>query len=206
MPGFNIPFWASGCTGQSPSSPGPANDVETARAHRFILEVMEPMGGQDSTGMLLFLEKCNRPSPEFDKIVIHNGQDEIPRPGKTHWKDVEFTFYEKLNGDYAGGMQAGGVFKDDLEDQCAKLIYEWWSKTMIDVETSRHKPPSEYLKNCQLQMVDGSGEPIWTYFLYDCWPLKVSPSDLDYGNTEIARISVTLAYARAKEKKKGGQF
>lgn len=200
MPGFNIPYYAAGCVRQSSSNSGPAHTVETARAHRFILEVMEPMGGQDSTGMLLFLEKCTRPSPEFDKILIHNGQDEISRPGKTHWRDVEFTFYEKVSGDFVGGDS-----KDELEDQCAKFVYEWWSKTMLNVETSQHRSPSEYLKNCQLQMTDGAGGPIWTYFLYDCWPLKISPSDLDYSNTDIARISVVLAYGRAKEKRKGGQ-
>lgn len=180
------------CPESGPVGPitGPSSTMETARQHRFLLEVLEPLGTKDN-GMLLFLEKCTRPSPEFDKIMIHSAQDEISRPGKIHWKDVEFTFYERLSGEDNG----------NLENQCAKLLYDWWAKTMLDIETSRFNQPSSYLKNCQLQMTDGSGQPIWTYFLYDCWPLKVTQSELDYGGSNIATTGVTLAYARAKERR-----
>ncbi len=190
MPGFKIPYFPAGC-GLADNGNGPSAAVETARAHRYQLSILEPMGTQ-SQGMLLFLEKCNRPAPEFDKIMIHSAQDEIPRPGKIHWRDIELSFYEKLSGE-ANGM---------LENQCARLIYEWWSKSMFDIERSLFKAPSSYLKDCELQMIDGDGVPVWTYKLYDCWPLKVSPSDLNYEESNISTITVTLAYARAKERGK----
>ncbi len=103
---------------------------------------------------------------------------------------VDLSFYEKLSGE-ANGM---------LENECGKLIYEWWSKTMLDVKTSLYNPPSSYLKNCELQLLDGDGVPVWTYILHDCWPLKVSPSDLNYQESNITTVSVTLAYARARER------
>lgn len=189
MPGFIIPHnYDSKCQKPAGSGFGPSNVTETARAHRYLLEVLEPLGSLNDS-LLLYLEKCNRPSVEFDKIMIHSGQDEISRPGKVHYKDIEFTFYEKLNNE---------------GDQCAKLIYGWWSDTMMDIETGFFRPPSTYLKQAQLEMLDGGGSPIWTYMIYDCWPLKVTPSDLDYSNTDIARVGVTLAYARAKERKLAG--
>ncbi len=192
MPGFQIPFQVpAGCPTPPPGT-GPSNAVETARRHRYLLEVLEPLGTQDN-GILLYLEKCNRPAVEFDKIVIHSAQDEISRPGKTHWKDVEFTFYEKLDGEDNGS----------LENTCARLIYGWWAKSMLDIERSLHFAPSNYLKNCTLQMLDGGGSSVWTYYIYDAWPMKVSPSDLAYSDTDIATISVTLAYARAKEQGRG---
>ena len=89
MPGFQISTDAG-------NTEGPRHIIETARNHRFKLEVLEPFGST-STGILLYLEKCTRPTPEFDQIVIHNGQDEIYRPGKSRWLPVEFTFYEVLN-------------------------------------------------------------------------------------------------------------
>jgi len=186
LPGFNIQF-ASDC-GVAPESNGPANTVETARRHRYSLEVLEPLGRQDN-GILLFLERCTRPAVEFDKIVIHSGQDEIARPGKTHWKEIEFSFYEALSGQDNGS----------LENQCASLIYEWWSSTMLDVSTSTFRAPGDFLKNAQLQMLDGDGSPVWSYHIYDCWPLKVSPSELAYSDSNIATISVTLCYSRARE-------
>lgn len=187
MPGFRIPYVPPpGCPSPLDST-GPSHTTETARKHRYLLEVLEPLGSQDD-GVLLFLEKCTRPSPEFDKIMIHSAQDEISRPGKTHWKDVELTFYEKLEGD-----------DDDQENQCARLIYEWWSDSMLDISTSLHKAPSDYLKNCTLQMLDGAGNSVWSYNMYDCWPMRITPSDLNYSDSNIATISITLAYARAIE-------
>ncbi len=192
MPGFYIPYQPPGCPVAPEQKNQPANTVETARRHRYLLEVLEPLGKLDN-GILLFLEKCTRPAIEYDKILIHSSQTEIPRPGKTHWKEVEFSFYEKLDGNN----------NDNLESTCAKLIYEWHAKTMVNITTSLHNPPSRYLKNATLRMLDGGGSPVWTYNIYDSWPMKVSPSDLSYSDTDISTIAVTLAYARAKESRGG---
>ena len=194
MPGFNIPMEASSCG--AGSSSGPSHTTETARKHRYELEVLEPLGqgsqGQGGDSLLLFLKKCTRPSIEIDEIVIHSGQDELFRPGKQHWKPIEFTFYEKLKGSKNGS----------LNDECAEKIWKWWANAMIDVKTSLHKPPSQYLKDTQLTMLDGDGSSVWKYYIYDCWPSKISPSDLSYTDTDIAEISVTLRYSKAWEVRK----
>ncbi len=143
MPGFNIPFTPEGCPIVEQGQ-GPSHTVETARNHRYMLEVLEPFGNK-SNGLLYFLEKCDRPSMEFDKMLIHSAQDEISRPGKIHWKDIEFTFYEKLSGQKNG----------ELENQTAKMMYEWWSKTQLNIDTSLFNPPSTYMKEVQLQMLGG---------------------------------------------------
>lgn len=183
IPGFNIPF-SDACGSTIPG--GPHNTVETARKHRYLVQVLEPFGNGEF-GILLYAYKCTRPNIEIDQVMIHNAQDEISRPGKQHWKPVEFTFYEKLQGG------------SSLFSQAAQLIYFWWGSTMINLETSLHNEPSQYLKNTQLDMLDGSGDSIWSYFLLDSWPSKVSPSDLSYTDSNIAEISVTLSYAKAKE-------
>ena len=185
MPGFNIPI--SDKCGSFGVITGPSNTTETARKHRYVLETLEPFGTKDN-GLLLFAYKCTRPSIELDEVAIHNAQDEIFRPGKQHWKPIEFSFYEKLKG---ASVQS---------DHAAELVYQWWAKTMINVETSLHNEPSSYLKNAQLDMLDGDGNAVWTYSIYDAWPVKVTPSDLSYTDTDIADISVTLRYAKAREK------
>jgi hypothetical protein len=192
LPGFYIPI-VDECKEDVPQG-GPPHTVETARTNRYTLEVLEPLGTK-TTGVLLFLAKCSRPSVEIDQIAFHAAQDEIFRPGKHHWKAVEFTFYEKLDG----SVDDDG--KGDLTDQPAKMIYEWWAKTMINLDTGLHNDPSTYLKNCQLNLEDGFGDPIWEYHLYDCWPAMVSPSELTYSDSNIAEITVTLRYSKVKEKK-----
>lgn len=187
MPGFKIVFPDTCGSGGTPT--GPTHTLETARQHRYLLDILEPFGTQDN-GLLLLLAKCTRPTIEFDKIMIHSSQDEIPRPGKQHWQPVEFTFYEKLDG--GDGQQV---------DQCAKLIYGWWAQTMLNIQASLFNPVGEYLKDAQLSMLDGDGISVWTYFIYDSWPSKVTPSDLDYSASAIAMIGVTLQYSKAEEKR-----
>jgi len=192
MPGFNVPV-SDACHDQfavSANSPfqGPPNSVETARKHRYSLDVLEPLGDRRS-GLLLFLAKATRPAVDIDEIVIHSGQDEIYRPGKHRHKAVEFTFYERL--------------EPPTEDQAAKFIYDWWAKSMIWVEQSVHGAPGDYLKTAELSMLDGIGYPVWKYMLYDSWPSKVSPSDLSYADSDIAEIAVTLRFAKCREFNQG---
>lgn len=201
MPGFNINV-QNPCVGEwdteltnTPAYIGPKQDIELARSHRYKLEVLDPLGNagaSSGSGILLFLEKCTRPTPEIDEITIHSGQDEIYRPGKNRWNPVEFTFYEKLDGKPQQGA---------LKNSAAERIYRWWAETMINTAISAHNPVVDYYRRAELSMLDGYGADIWTYYLYDCWPVKVSPSDLDYSSTDLSRITVTLRYNKAQEKK-----
>lgn len=203
MPGFNISTGA-GCdnadsrlNGQAIYN-GSSNNIETARSHRFKLEILDPFGRSSEGGsIILNLEKCTRPTPEIDEIVLHSGQDEIYRPGKNRWNPVEFTFYERLRG--APSENSNGA--ESPTNSVAQNIYKWWGSTMINLQASSHKPVANYYKRAELSMKDGYGNDVWTYYLYDCWPVKVTPNTLDYSNTDIARITVTLRYNKAQEKK-----
>lgn len=190
MPGFNIP--AESCLDENAfkedaAYTGANHVIETSRSHRYLLEIFEPMEGKGNT--LLYLEKCTRPSPEFDEIVIHNGQDEIYRPGKNKWGPLEFIFYEVLRGNEPGS------FKNSV----AENLYEWWAKTMIILSDSKQGKPQDFYKNAYLQLLDGVGNPVWSYKIYDCWPQKISPSQLSYSESEIATISISLRFNKAEE-------
>jgi len=193
MPGFNIQI-SGDCHDENAwqvnsAFQGPAYNIETARSHRYALEILQPLSNSNGN-LLLFLAKCSRPSAEIDEIKVHNGQDEIFRPGKQHWRPIEFTFYEVLKNT-----------GDTSEDMAAKLIHEWWSENCVDIRNSRILPPDQFTSDAQLDMLDGAGNSVWTYDIYRSWPSKISPSDLDYSSSEIARISVTLKYDKAIERK-----
>ena len=196
MPGFNIPL-ANECHDQHAfKAPvlfnGPSNLRETARKHRYSLEVVSRLGenvlGDKDSGLLLYMHKCTRPSVEIDEITIHSGQDEIWRPGKHHWKPVEFTFYEVLNN-----------ADPPTENQAASMMFRWWAEYTINMRRSRVMPP-EAVADCELDMLDGTGKPVWTYYLYRAWPSRISPSDLSYTASEIAEVTATLRYDKADEK------
>lgn len=197
MPGFNIPLNGA-CHDDNAFQDesrfdGPDFLQETARKHRYRLELMQangnPIFGSDGAGILLYCYKCTRPTPEFDEIIIHNGQDEIARPGKNRWKPIEVTFYEVLRGN-------PGQFVDN----CAELIYDWWARTMLSITTSTLSPPEQFLAQGRLTILDGVGIPVWEYNLLDCWPQRVTPSDMSYSDSDIADYTVTLRYQKAFER------
>lgn len=190
MPGFNIDV--QDCNDSNNKGTlrhiGPQHTVETGRNHRYMLEVLEPLGNRDD-GLLLFARKITRPNPEIDEITIHAGQDEIYRPGKNRWKPVEISFYERFKGTTS-----------PLEDIAAKLIYDWWANAMITLSGSVQGNLDTYLKSAQIDMFDGFGESAWSYHLYDSWPMAITPSDLDYTDTDISLIEVKLRYSKCEEK------
>ncbi len=190
MPGFFIPDSDKACLDDNAfktqsAYAGPDPNMEYARRNRWLIEIFEPFGTVQK-GILVYARKCARPSPEIDVITVHHGQDEIYRPGKNRWGPIDFTFYEKADG-------------NSLVNESAERIYKWWAETMIILQQSRHGELANYLKSGSIKMLDGVGRGIWEYRLYECWPIKVTPSELDYGDSQIAEISVTLRFNKAKE-------
>jgi len=200
MPGFNISVGS--CSGPNAVSNsagynGAAYAVETARNHRFRLEVLEPFDSNARTGpgsnsILLHLAKCTRPSPIIDEIPVHHGQDVIYRPGKNTWNPIDFTFYEVL-------VDQGGRLLNTVADK----IFTWWGQVKNGqgsvLNLARSSLGTKFYRNAELAMLDGTGNSVWGYRLYNCWPFKVSPSDLDYSSSEIAEITVSLRFNKAYE-------
>lgn len=202
MPGFNIKVPGAFCPGDNAFTlgsnyDGPDNLIDTGRQHRYVLEVFEPLGGRGAEdSLLVYLNKCTRPTPEIDTITIHNGQDEIYRPGKNRWNPIEFTFYEVLKD---------GRYVPDLNLTASKMFEFWAFKTLSLDSSSIGAPtpgPNAYYTDVQLDLVNGVGLYVWSYSLFRCWPTKVTPRDLDYSSSDISEISVTLRFDKAYEGQK----
>lgn len=206
MPGFNIKIEHPCLSGsdtnafRNPSSyAGPSSYIETARAHRYKLEILNfSLNAERTTDILLYLSKCTRPNPEIDEITIHNGQDEIYRPGKNRWQPIKFTFYEVLNETDANTTPSLNL--------TASNIFNFWANKTVLLTSSRlgavrnDSRSAGYYSDAQLDMLNGVGQPIWTYELHRCWPTSVSPQDLAYSETSILETTVTMRFDRAFEK------
>lgn len=202
MPGFKIPINADpACSEQSLNiglrndlSLNPSHVVEVARAHRWVFRTLTPL--DVSTGdpnILVYAFKCGRPTVEIDEIKIFRGQQEIYRPGKHRWMPIEMTFYDVYEGGDATKPESfynAGV---------ARKIYKWWSETTLDAYENNVGRASTVYQNGALTMLDGYGKSVWRYKLFDIWPTKISPSDLDYSSTNLAEIVVTMRYNKAEE-------
>jgi hypothetical protein len=176
---------------------GPDSNTEVARNYRWLFEVLTANGssplGDTKDGILIYAQKCSRPAYEADDIVIHHGQSQIHRPGKIKWNPIEITFYERIKGDSIKGVGS------NLVNDAARRIYEWWSLSMIDTNKNLTYKPTNYQRNAIIQQLDGTGKSVWTYHLYNCWPLKVTPSDMNYTSTDLSEITVTLRFDKARE-------
>jgi hypothetical protein len=209
MPGFNLPIDNEGKKFRKFGGPsdelsdGPNHSIETARNYRFTVPFFKPLetlgtlpNSSKPNGLQFHVKSIQRPKMEFDEIIIHNGQDEIYRPGKMRWLPIDITFYEVTN-------------EKAEKDLMAESFYDWWSRRVADISTSRLRragiwtddPNSGFYFNAQIDMLNGYGDPMWSYILYDCWPKSSGGSDLDYQSNDISEAKVTLRYNKAIELK-----
>jgi hypothetical protein len=194
MPGFNISA-GLGCNDSRGISSGfapieiPDPYTETARAHRYILAVYEPLMG--ARGILVNLLKCSRPSVEIEQMVVHHGMDRIHRPGRPKWSPVETTFYEVLDGD--------NINTHPDRSRTAGVVYLMWARRAIAMETSSNERPTVSSATMKIDTLNGFGSSVHRFILYNTWPTKISYTDLDYSNNEISQVSITLVYDRATE-------
>lgn len=181
---------------EPPDRPYPSAYGETFRKYRYSVQIFDLFNGVSPT---IYLETCTRPKVEFDKITIHNGQDEIYRPGKSRWQPITMTFYEAVYGKQKGSFQV------------AEAIYQWYSRLVarFNNETrgnySSIRRASDYEKNMQIAIEDGYGRALRRYNLYGCWPTSVSPDELSYSTSDLSRIEVEVCYNRATEEILAGE-
>ena len=193
MPGFKIDIsLQDSCSdaGQSKESKyiGGSNVVEVARLCRWSLS-LEPLSG-DTDKISIHAFKCSRPIVEFEEITVHHGQEEIYRPGKQKYSPLEVQYYEVL-GDSSPGFN----------NKVGKKLYNWWSAVVTRSRLSNQNSLSDYyLKQGELLELDGNGDEITNYILANVWPLKITPVELDYTNTDLSSTSVTFRYNKFRIK------
>jgi hypothetical protein len=210
VPGFNIPF-AQDCDDNPSAKPKrvgdvgilPTIDIETARSHRFRFSVTfaflanttSSISIQSDAIVDLYPKKISRPSIDIDEITIHSGQDEIFRPGKQHHQPVEIEFYETVG-------PRGSVNSPALTNPVnltARTLFNWWRNRTLQYETSQIGSPDFLNNTVNIIELDGIGQQIWNYYLYRCWPQRVTPCDHDYTDSAIQTTSVRLRYDKMDE-------
>lgn len=206
MPGFNIRF-DNQCNDTTSGKPRqasrigvlPSNYTETARAHRFrmglffsaqVFSALAP-----NTTINFFPLKITRPSVEIDTITIHNGQDEIFRPGKHHHQPIEADFYETV--DPAGDVNSPALISPT--NVTARALFGWWYDGTLDYSQSQLREPTAFNSTVNIVQEDGIGQDIWNYWLYNAWPDKVTPKDLDYSDSNISLTTVRIKYNKIEE-------
>jgi len=169
MPGFNI------------GGGGDVNNtVETRRKHRWIFSTV----GQDATvgrDILLLLKTAQRPKFNLEKPELHHDQEVAYFAGKQTWDELSMEFYDA-----------------EQQPNSSEAIWNWIAGTVVaQVPAATVGLPSQYKVNSELQMTDNVGGVNEQWSLKGSWPCDSNWNDLDYTDTEIQTISVTLRFDRA---------
>ena len=207
MPGFNIPYdnikakdlgsrnidcSDLGDSGVEYERSVPLSNIESIRSYRWIFDLFDPfksnvLGNTKITSaapgdLLCYLKKADRPSLEFDEIPIHNGPRTTYRPGQFKCNPITLEFYEILG--------PGSTWVDGA----AVRMYEWMRRAMFRSRKSVYGTHKDYTFNARLMLLDGHGQPIHIYGLFNCFAVKITPSELNYENDNIATITATIRY------------
>jgi hypothetical protein len=173
MPGFNI---GGGGGGNEPN-----NVTETRRKHRWLFEVIGPIQRE----ALLFLQKASRPHFKYEEAIMHHDQEQAYFAGKQSWEPISLSWYDA-----------------EQQPDVSSQIFQW----VVEVTTSglgsggggiTVGTPSEYKKEATLTMTDGVGEPSEEWIMKGVWPVDTNWGDLDYTNSEIQLVEVSMRYDRA---------
>lgn len=171
MPGFVI-----GGTG----GPGPNHNVETRRKHRWSWATLgKAAAGEFQSPVLLLLKEATRPNFSFEEPELHHNQEQAYFAGKQTWEPIEFVWYD--------GEQSPDVSAE---------IWDWLNG-VADITSANVEPPNAYKKEGTLEMLDGQGSPTESWQMFGCWPQNPNWGSLDYADTEIQQIEVTMRYDRA---------
>ena len=213
MPGFQLPVppkdsgltssdKSSSCSPEKPNAISypkdltPLNNVESIRSYRWLFEVLVPYGPNAQNAnkelaalapgnLLIYLKKAERPSLEFDEIPIHNGPRVIYRPGKFKCNPINLEFYEIMlpNGE------------DKVSPNAVALrTYEWMRKIIYITKQSVYSSYKDYTFDGNLVLLNGEGIIVHKYKLYGCFPMKVTPSEINYESDTLTSITVSLRY------------
>lgn len=154
---------------------GPPNTIETRRKHRW---AWRTMGGHFDPQVLLILKEASRPHPIFNRPELHHNQEQAYFAGKHYWEPIRMVWYDA-----------------EQPSDASKQIWDWVN-TVCNIQAVTVAIPSAYKVDGSLEMLNGVGAPTETWSMYGCWPHDPNWGSLDYADTEIAQLEVTVSVDR----------
>lgn len=162
-----------------------APDIIIKRKFRWTLEITTPFGVVPRQ----YVKVAARPSLDIEETEINylNGVTWIPAKGK--WEPLSVTYLDVAAADMS-----------PLYSWVA-TVYDFTQQNPID-----HIPQSEksgWNGEANLKMYDGCGNEIDGFILRSCWPKSINFGDLDYADSEVCTIDLTLRYSEVSYQRLG---
>ena len=149
--------------------------IESNRKHRWKFTIIS--GGLSKEAV--YLSSAQRPHVVVEEAKMEHDQETAYFAGKHHWEPITLVFYD--------------VYGDA---KTSSEIWKWFEKA-IKVKSASADVPSAYKKDSKLEMTKADGSTQETWDIYHSWAIDANWNDLDYSNSEIATIDVSMKYDRA---------
>ena len=132
--------------------------------------------GFEGTGLQAFMVKTmNRPSIEFDEVILEHMNVTRYVKGKGRWQPMELTLY------------------DPVVPSAAQAVMEWVRLSHESV-TGRDGYSDFYKKDIDLTVLGPVGDEVEKWKLKGAWIQAANFNDLDFSSSDPIDISVTLRY------------
>ena len=142
-------------------------NFEPKMKNRFIMEI---------DGIPSYLIKtANRPSIQFETVVLDHINVKRKLKGKGEWQDVEITLY------------------DPIVPSGAQQVMEW-VRTSHESLTGRDGYADFYKKDVNFFMLGPVGDKIEQWTLKGAFITSAAFNDLDWASNDPAEITLTLSY------------
>ncbi len=133
---------------------------------------------------------ADRPSADFDDIVLDVYNSRINLPGKPTWKELNITI------------------RDDATGQVQKLVGEQMQKQFDFYEQSSAASGIDFKFTTRIEMLDGGNGAnlpvvLETWELYGCYIKSVNYGKLDYKESAALQIDLTLKFDNALQTPQG---
>lgn len=152
--------------------------VESRRKHRWRFTT-----GFLNPGEWIYLKSASRPSFSLETPEMHHDQEVAYFAGKQTFDEMSLEFY------------------DVLEPDLTNRLYDWIAggveQSVTNLSDATVSEPADYKVTVNLEMTDGQGETIDSWRLLGAWPKDTNWNDMDYSDTDLQTVSVTLRYDRA---------
>lgn len=125
-----------------------------------------------------------RPSVSFEEIVLDIYNSKIKLAGKHSWDDLTCNL------------------RDDAGGQVSRLVGEQLQKQLDFMEQASAAAGIDYKFLTRFEVLDGGNgayEPVAleTWEIYGCYLKAVNYNDMNYGSSEAATVSMTIAFDNA---------
>ena len=174
-----MPFWSENF-GQDTTMKDPK------RKFRFTVEFQGIQSAQGGA-MLWYAKTAAKPSFQIASAEHKYLNHTFYYPGSVTWQDVAITLVDPVNPDMAATLS-------DI------VVLSGYSPPVdsTDLATMTKAKAAGALGTVIVSVIDGDGNTLEKWTLWNAWITEVKYGDLEYGGDDLTEMSVTLKYDWAR--------